>query len=108
MSRKKAAKPEPAVKGLALYFRDTLVGTITDVSGDFPWMDGRFHTANPSPVLIELMRWMTAEEAIGQEPPFAEDLLDGNNWQIVDGNEVRGIIVPGLHTDGTVCWRWRT
>jgi hypothetical protein len=86
------------------------LGEVTDLSVDQPTMCGRFQ---PGPGLTkrfrELFAFITDEDRMGEEPPFAAELLDDDNWWLVDEQGRRwGISLPGVHQDDNIIgWRWR-
>lgn len=94
---------------MKLYWKNTFIGTITEISGDFPWMSGTFHPLEIDNNMRDFFNFMTDEENGYQEPPFPEDLLDDFNWTIEnDKNECKGIYVPAVYLgDSTISWRWR-
>ena len=91
-----------------LFFRETCLGEITQVEGDFPWVYGKLTPTSAAAPLQDFFRWMGDEENVSKEPPFEKALLNEDNWSIVEENgEQRGISMPAIHEDGLIAWRWR-
>jgi hypothetical protein len=97
-------------KGIArrLFFRETCLGELTNVEGDFPWMFGKLTPTSAAVPFWNFFRWMVDEENVSKEPPFEEALLDEDNWFIEDesGKKV-SISMPAVHEDGLIAWRCR-
>src|SRR5262245_56031305 len=95
---------------LKLLWKSRELGSVSDVSGEYPWMHGAF---KPATLLDEgfqaLFIFLMDEERSNEEPPFNEELLDEGNWWLLDTRGNRwGISLPAVHLDeGTISWRWR-
>jgi hypothetical protein len=93
-----------------LCWKDHDLGGVEDLSGDYPAV---WATFRPGPGLDEAFRelfsFLVDEERCAEDPPFAADLLDEENWWLVDGRGKRwGITLPAVHLDDhTISWRWR-
>jgi hypothetical protein len=90
-----------------LYWRDQELGIVSATVGEFPWMSGDFAFTAVDPVLREFFEFMSGESP--GDPPFEEELLDEENWWLVEpGGSRRGITVPAVRiSDGEIAWRWR-
>jgi hypothetical protein len=92
-----------------LYWRDQLVGVVTDVGYvDFPWAGGTIALGELSgevrAVLEYIDRESKTEDGV-QDWPFSDEMVDG--WRIVkpDGTEV-DILPPVVDfDDNSVSWR---
>ena len=86
------------------------LGEVFDLSADQPDMWGALL---PGPDLKEpfraLFTFLADEDQMGQDPPFADELLDDDNWWLADGKGKRwGISLPGVNLDDcTIGFRWR-
>ena len=80
-----------------------------DLAGDFPWVSGRFEPTNLDDIFRGLFAFLVDEDGSTDEPPFADELLDEEQWWLADGRGKRwGISLPAVHLDdGTIAWRWR-
>src|SRR4051812_35298538 len=99
----------PPIDSYRLFWRDTDLGEVGDLTADYPEMWGAFV---PGPGLDTtfqgLFAFVVDEDRIGEEPPFADELLDDENWWLVDGGGTRwGIFLPAVYADGAIGWRWR-
>jgi hypothetical protein len=94
---------------MELLYRSRNLGTITKVEGEGFWMYGRF---SPGPAvtreLAEFFRFMTSEEGHSKDPPFSDELLADESWEVIDDSGTRrGITLPFVHPDKLIAWRWR-
>jgi hypothetical protein len=93
-----------------LFWKTRELGEVFDLSADQPLMWGELR---PGPGLDESFRGLFAcivdEDRTGQDPPFADELLDDENWWLVDSRGKRwGITMPGVYLDDNIIgWRWR-
>jgi hypothetical protein len=93
-----------------LFWKDRELGEVHDLSGDYPEV---WATFRPGPGLDasfrELFAFLVDEERSAEEPPFAEELPDNDNWWLVDDRGKRwGISLPAVYlNDNTIAWRWR-
>lgn len=94
---------------MKLFWKDKYLGLITEVSGDFPWMNGTFQPHEINEDIFDFFNFMIDEDKGFAEPPFSDDLLDESNWSILtDSEERKGISIPAVHLDDkTIDWRWR-
>jgi hypothetical protein len=92
-----------------LYWRDQLVGVITDVGWvDFPWAGGKIALGDMSDEIRTVLEYIDHESKTDeglQDWPFPDELAE--HWRVVkpDGKEVE--IMPPVvdFTDGVVTWR---
>jgi hypothetical protein len=90
-----------------LYFGEERLGEVRDVEGDQPWMGGTFLPDERASQYRSFFQWMVDEDQT-EDPPFAPDLLDEENWFVCDASgKRRGISIPAVHDDGAIAWRWR-
>ncbi len=83
-----------------------LVGTITNLDSDWPWMGGQIKLTPAAQPYKHFWDFWTIEGNREKEPPFdiPEDIDE--NWYIEDEKGVRlHIEFPAVHNDGTVWWR---
>ncbi len=90
---------------------DTLIGTISSVSGEFPWMSGRIILESSiAPEYHEFFEFMVDEDRAHIDPPllFGPKLLTEENWFLQKDDCLPvGISIPAVHSDGAIMWRWR-
>lgn len=88
-----------------LYYRDTFIGTITNVFTDQPWFIGELQVTNAYDEFREGFAFLTDEDnehRWDQEPP-----IDLYNWFVEDDNGVREECQVAIHENGTeIWWRW--
>ena len=92
-----------------LYWRDQLVGVVTDVGWtDFPWAGGKIMVGELSGEVRAVLEYIGRESKTAdglQDWPFADEMAE--HWRIVqpDGKEVE--IMPPVvdFADGFVTWR---
>ena len=89
-------------------WRETIIGHIQRVGYDFPHFYGHFVASTNFDQFRELFDFLMDEEAEG-DPPFSSELLDHENWWIVQPNGDRvGIFIPAIDsTDSSIDWRER-
>jgi hypothetical protein len=91
---------------LKLFRGKELVGTITDLDSDWPWMGGQIELTEAARAYQHFWAFWTIEGNREKEPPFEvpEDLDE--NWFVEDeaGHRTQ-IEFPAVHGDGTVWWR---
>lgn len=93
-----------------LLWKKRELGEVTDLSADQPIMWGKLQPGSGlNNQFRELFAFIVDEEQMGVEPPFAAELLDDDNWWLVDERGHRwGISLPGVYLDdNTIGWRWR-
>ena len=86
------------------------LGSVSDVTGEYPWMHGVFKpAAGFDDKFRGLFTFLVDDERSNEEPPFGEELLDEGNWWLLDTRGGRwGIALPAVHLDeGSISWRWR-
>jgi hypothetical protein len=106
--RAKGLTPKSEGSAWRLWFRETCLGAITEVTGDFPWMYGKLIPSAEAAPFQDFFQWMVDEDNASKEPPFEEKFLNEDNWFIEDeGGKRVGISMPAVHEDGLVAWRWR-
>lgn len=92
-----------------LYWKDQLVGTITDVRWtDFPWASGRFTMGSPSKKVRAVLEYVAARVATDDglcDWPFSDALFD--LWRIVQPNGTSVEISPPIidFANGSIEWR---
>ena len=94
---------------MKLYYRDQMLGEVSDYYGQDLWMNGRITFSEAGKSFRPFFEWMVDETQGGEEPPFSPDVLDSKNWYLVDdqGNQL-GIDVPPVHVDlNDISWKWR-
>ncbi len=94
---------------LRLYFKDRELGYIENMSVDWPWINGSFRPSLEGKKMADFFAFMANEDGdFDKDPPFPDDLLDDENWWVVeeDGRR-RGISVPAIHDLDFAVWRWR-
>ena len=68
-----------------LFWKDQLVGTITDVGWtDFPWAGGKFTLGQPSKELRDVLEYISKESATDEglhDWPFPDEM--GEHWRVV-------------------------
>ncbi|MCW3098219.1 MAG: hypothetical protein JWL77_3837 [Chthonomonadaceae bacterium] len=90
---------------MKLYHKELLLGEITDVGTDQPWMMGSIQFTPQAATYQDFFAFMTDESNAMEEPPFSEDLLE--NWFIEDElGKKQEIEFPAVHEDNTIEWRW--
>jgi hypothetical protein len=91
---------------LKLYHNELLLGDISGVDTDQPWMIGSVHLTRQAVEYEYFFSFVTDESKSTDEPPFDESLLE--NWYVEDesGNR-REIEFPAVHEDKTIYWRWK-
>lgn len=94
---------------MQLYHGSILLGDITEVYGEFPWMHGSFSPSKDFASYSALFQYLTDENSNWEgPPPFGDDddPFDDKTWHVKENGEVRGIFVPAILSDGTISWRW--
>lgn len=104
-----AFRPMPVFTGkevLKLFRYDELMGTITNLDSDWPWMIGIIALEPAADSFKPLWEFWTAEDNFGEDPPFEvdEDLEEGWFVEKEDGERIH-ICFPAVHSDGEVWWR---
>lgn len=93
---------------MKLLFRDKVVGTISEVSQDGPEMWATFEPNSEAAPLLEMWSFITNENNYDKEPPFPDEYLDDESWDIVDDQDLkRPIYLPAVYDNGDIGWRWR-
>lgn len=93
---------------MQLYFMNEYLGNITDISVEGVWINGTFTPSESAKKFSDFFAYMVDEEKGFEEPPFSQNLLDENNWYVINkGGSRLGIDVPAVYTDGFITWRWR-
>jgi hypothetical protein len=84
------------------------LGDIEGISVEGNWTNGTFIPKEASEQLTDFFEYMVDEDKGFEEPPFSENLLNENNWYIIDekGQKI-GIDIPAVYADGFITWRWR-
>lgn len=104
-----AFRPMPSFTGkeeLKVFRGETLIGTVTDLDSDWPWMIGRISLTDAAKSYAHFWEFWTTEDNIEKEPPFEvpEDLEE--NWFVEDEQGERTqVCFPAVHDDGFVWWR---
>ncbi len=103
------SRPMPSFTGkeqLRLFRGSELVGTITNLDSDFPWMGGLIQLTPAADPYRHIWEFWTTECNRENDPPFdiPEDIDE--NWFIEDGEGERTQIeFPAIHSDGSAWWR---
>jgi hypothetical protein len=93
---------------MKLYHGTTHVADISDVSAEGIWMSGRIRLTAEGTSYRPFFEYMTDDRhGLDETPPFGNDLLNADEWFVLDNGKRAGIEVPAVHPDGTVEWRWR-
>ena len=92
-----------------LYWQDTALGTVEQIGTDFPWWQGKYIPVALPAEFSELFRFMTAEENVAQDPPFAPELLADEHWSLrTAAGETIDICLPAVYWDqAEIHWRLR-
>ncbi|MBM79944.1 MAG: hypothetical protein CMJ78_05040 [Planctomycetaceae bacterium] len=97
---------------LTLYWCDTELGTITNLSGDQPWMFGDFepHAAAQKFRLFFDACVNEDDSSDDIEALFDPELLADENWHVRKQDLSRlDISLPAIHrADSNISWRWRS
>lgn len=103
------SRPMPSFTGkeqLKLLRGSELVGTITNLDSDWPWMGGQIQLTPSAEPYKHIWEFWTIEGNREKDPPFEipEDI--DQNWFIEDehGKKIQ-IEFPAVHNDGTAWWR---
>ncbi len=89
-----------------LYRYDTLIGIISDIGHDWPWLIGSIELTQAFEPFREEFRLLTDEENENRFDHVTEEQM--TNWFLVDpdGNKEQ-IFMPAIYDDdNTVWWRW--
>lgn len=94
---------------MKLIFQRQVLGEISEVGSDQPWVIGSFHPAPSAKAFQEFFAWMVDEDnSTLDEPPFDPGWLSKEYWFIEDETgSRRPICVPAIHEDGQIWWRWQ-
>jgi hypothetical protein len=104
-----AYRPMPSFTGkeqLKLFRSSELVGTITNLDSDWPWMRGQIQLSPAAAPYKHIWEFWTTEGNREKEPPFEipEDISE--NWFVEnEEGERTQIEFPAVHNDGAVWWR---
>lgn len=92
-----------------LFWKDKELGAILGLSADQPEMYGTLDPPKLTQPFRELYEFITDEDNYDKDPPFDAELLNDENWYLLDeqGNRWE-VYLPAIYPDDfMVCWRWR-
>ncbi len=93
---------------MKLVFCETDIGTISGIGQDGPEMWATFKPNDNADPLLEMWKFITDEKNYDVDPPFPENYLDDESWEVEDKHGVkRPIFLPAVYDDGAISWRWR-
>ncbi len=92
-----------------LFWKDKELGAIADLSSDQPEMYGTLDPPKLKAPFRKLYEFMANEDNYEKDPPVDAELLNDENWYLVDEAGKRWeIFLPAIYPDDfTVIWRWR-
>lgn len=97
---------EHAKPKLKLFRGTELVGTITNLDSDWPWIGGQIELTSAAEQYKHIWEFWTVEGNREKVPPFEVPEDIDENWFIEDeqGGRIQ-IEFPAIHADGAVWWR---
>lgn len=87
-----------------LFYRETFMGTISNVSTDWPWFIGDIEVTEAFAPFREGFNFLNDEDnesRFDEEPP-----IDLDNWTIEDEDGERKEVLLSVHEDNEIWWRW--
>lgn len=91
---------------LKLFRGSELVGTISNLDSDWPWMGGQVHLTSAAEPYKHIWEFWTIEGNREKDPPFEIPGDIDENWFIEDeGGERTRIEFPVIHANGIAWWR---
>ncbi|MDS0525032.1 hypothetical protein NNC19_05010 [Clostridium sp. SHJSY1] len=92
---------------MEILFKDTPIGKTIKTSGEQRWVYGEFEPYDNFEQYRELFKAIVCEDGFDLEE-FDSELLDENNWFIINENqETKGIEIPAIYEDGDIAFRYR-
>jgi hypothetical protein len=84
---------------------NSYLGDIEGISVEGNCTNGTFIPNEADEQLTDFFEYMVDEDKGFEAPPFSEDLLNENNWYIIDkkGKKI-GIDIPAVYADGFLTW----
>ncbi|UQZ41384.1 hypothetical protein [Bacillus subtilis] len=92
-----------------LYYQDECLGKIEGTTIEGPWAYGKIIPNEKMEKFKDFFRAVVDEDDPSAIEKFDDDLIDDDNWFIVDDEQKRvGISLPGIYeNDNEINWRWR-
>ncbi|MBZ5518839.1 hypothetical protein [Bacillus sp. KS1] len=92
-----------------LYYQNECLGKIEGVAVEGPWAYGKIIPNDKMENFKDFFRAVIDEDDPFAIEKFDDNLLDDDNWFIVDDEQKRvGISLPGIYEeDNEINWRWR-
>ncbi|AME05200.1 hypothetical protein NNG64_08740 [Bacillus siamensis] len=92
-----------------LYYQNECLGKIEGVAVEGPWAYGKIIPNEKMENFKDFFRAVVDEDNPSAIEKFDDDLLDDDNWFIVDDEYKKvGISLPGIYEeDNEINWRWR-
>jgi hypothetical protein len=92
-----------------LEWKQVPLGRVSQIVYEFPWFSATFAPDPQAACFHDFFAFMVDEDAQSQDPPFDAELLDEENWWLVDAQGRRtAISVPAVRVDkGDIAWRKR-
>lgn len=92
---------------MRLFFKGNQIGVVTLKGSDHPWLIGVVELNAAGEELRAFFSWIVDEENFTQDPPFDEDLLAEESWELDADGDLKGISMPGIYPNNEIRWRWR-
>ncbi|MEW4023036.1 hypothetical protein AB4Y69_04830 [Bacillus sp. YAF8] len=92
-----------------LYYQNECLGKIEGVAVEGPWAYGKITPNDKMENFKDFFRAVVDEDDPFAIEKFDDNLLDDDNWFIVDDEHKKvGISLPGIYEeDNEINWRWR-
>ena len=95
-------------KSFTILWKGNPVGIASNLTCEHTWLHGEFTLLPGGQSLAEFFNWMTDETKGWTDPPFGDDLLSPENWEVEDASGKRHPIeVPAVKNLSLISWRWR-
>lgn len=89
---------------MEILFKNEKLGEISKIQYNYPWIVGEFQATDLYQKYVFFLNALLDEENF-DETLFSGDLLDENNWIIIDGNDTFNIFPPAIYPDGSIYFR---
>ena len=91
-------------KTYKLYYQDRLIGEISNIDMDWPWLIADLATTEAFEEFREGFAFLTNED--NEERFNGERPIDLDNWFIADEQDNRVEVYLAIHNGDEIWWRW--
>lgn len=91
---------------MELMFKDNVIGSIQNINRENLWNHGIFIVYDYFKEYKKFFEALICEEGF-DESQFDSELLNDKNWNIRVKDDIKGIFIPAIYSDGSISFKIR-